>query len=412
MRIVNLVIFLLASAWLIWFYRGSLGLSSHETAVVELSDEAFIQAIIDGDRATVDVYLAADYNPNARNKRGDTALIWAVEYRDEALAGALLERGANPELSGSSGRSPLDWACRKGDPGMIRLLVEKGADVNTRNLRGETPLMHAARLNNLGAVRYLLEKGADPNAANDLGETALMAAVDEDAGDVIELLVVKGADPGQTAKNGETALSKAVGKDKARFFLSGEIVKRYPAIRADLDALVGTKIVNLDERPRITRDALERRVHHWTNTKRREQGLPELAYDPELVVVARTHSEDMARRRFFSHVNPSGENPTQRALSAGYSMAEKFTSGLAEHMVGENIFRGYTFSGGHGYLEDGVRHMTREWIEPEDIARTTVEDWMGSPGHRVNILNPHYDREGVGIFIDKDGKVYITQNFF
>jgi uncharacterized protein YkwD len=43
-----------------------------------------------------------------------------------------------------------------------------------------------------------------------------------------------------------------------------------------------------------------------------------LAFSRELTLAARAHSEDMATRQFFDHVNPDGANPTARAQAQGY----------------------------------------------------------------------------------------------
>ena len=51
------------------------------------------------------------------------------------------------------------------------------------------------------------------------------------------------------------------------------------------------------------------------------------------------------------------------------------------------------------------------WNSPADIALSTVSGWMSSSGHRQNILTSTYDREGIGITIAKDIKVYITEDF-
>lgn len=40
-----------------------------------------------------------------------------------------------------------------------------------------------------------------------------------------------------------------------------------------------------------------------------------------------------------------------------------------------------------------------------------VDSWMNSPGHRANILNPDYDRAGIGVAVDAEEAVYATQNF-
>jgi uncharacterized protein YkwD len=51
------------------------------------------------------------------------------------------------------------------------------------------------------------------------------------------------------------------------------------------------------------------------------------------------------------------------------------------------------------------------YMSIEETASQAVVGWMGSPGHRRNILEPSYDREGIGVGISADEKVYVTQNF-
>ena len=40
-------------------------------------------------------------------------------------------------------------------------------------------------------------------------------------------------------------------------------------------------------------------------------------------MIARAHSRDMQVRGFFSHDNPDGESPTDRAQKAGFSGLER-----------------------------------------------------------------------------------------
>jgi hypothetical protein len=58
---------------------------------------------------------------------------------------------------------------------------------------------------------------------------------------------------------------------------------------------------------------------------------------------------------------------------------------------------------------NGVKYY--DWNTLEEIAESTVEGWMNSPGHRKNILIPVWQREGIGVSIAPDDKVYITENF-
>jgi uncharacterized protein YkwD len=137
--------------------------------------------------------------------------------------------------------------------------------------------------------------------------------------------------------------------------------------------------------------ALERRVHHAINEQRKDRKLPELELEDRLSAIARAHSEDMARRRFFSHVNPDGADPTARGKRAGYVCRKVFGNTIREGLA-ENLFEGSPFR------------------SADDFARRSVSGWMNSPGHRRNVLEARYSRTGVGVAISGDG-VYVTQLF-
>ena len=57
------------------------------------------------------------------------------------------------------------------------------------------------------------------------------------------------------------------------------------------------------------------------------------------------------------------------------------------------------------------RSTTYEWNTADKIARTSVEGWMASHGHRENILNKRYEKTGVGIAIAANDQVLMTQVF-
>ncbi len=81
-----------------------------------------------------------------------------------------------------------------------------------------------------------------------------------------------------------------------------------------------------------------------------------LALNEHLTVAARLHSQDMADRGFFDHVNPDGLDPTDRALAQGYS-----------YSAGENIAAGY-------FTMDAVHTA-----------------WLQSLHHRLNVLSLYED---------------------
>lgn len=105
-----------------------------------------------------------------------------------------------------------------------------------------------------------------------------------------------------------------------------------------------------------------------------------LVWDERLAVVARQHSEDMARNGYFSHQGLDGSLPYTRVSRAG----------IQWRATGENIAK---FS---------------------DV-QAAQEGFMDEPkfqhNHRGNILNPAYTHVGVGIARGADGMLYITQEF-
>jgi uncharacterized protein YkwD len=151
---------------------------------------------------------------------------------------------------------------------------------------------------------------------------------------------------------------------------------------------------------------LAARVHELINSERQSYGLAPLAYDPALASIALSHSNDMALNNYFAHVNLAGKTPADRGNAAGYTCKKDYgsyyTIGIAENLFQNNLYTSVTET-------NGV--YTYDWTAPEEIARSSVTGWMNSEGHRKNILTPTYDREGIGVAIAADDKVYITENF-
>ena len=165
---------------------------------------------------------------------------------------------------------------------------------------------------------------------------------------------------------------------------------------------------NLREgQPSIDKLELERKVHELTNQYRIENGLDSLLFDEQLSKVARSHSKDMAKRNYFSHHTPEGADPTDRADSYGYK-CQKIIGNLIYSGIGENILQ--------NNLYDTVWYTaglptSYEWNTQDEIAQSAIDGWIGSPGHRENLLTETFDRQGIGVAIAADDKVYFTQNF-
>lgn len=97
------------------------------------------------------------------------------------------------------------------------------------------------------------------------------------------------------------------------------------------------------------------------NTFRASAGLPPLARSAALDAAAQAHAADMARNGFFGHRGSNGSTHGERIRAAGMSPC-----GAAENIA------------------DGP-------FTPSGV----MAGWMGSQGHRRNILNRRYSEYGL-----------------
>ncbi len=123
--------------------------------------------------------------------------------------------------------------------------------------------------------------------------------------------------------------------------------------------------------------AVEMEVVRLVNIERQKAGLSPFTASSELSKVARVKSEDMAKNNYFSHTSPTYGDP--------FTMMKSF--GIKYNTAGENIAKGYS------------------------SAQSVVNGWMNSPGHRANILNPSFNKIGVGLYKTSNGTAYWTQMF-
>ncbi|MER6995621.1 CAP domain-containing protein, partial [Streptomyces sp. NPDC000410] len=99
------------------------------------------------------------------------------------------------------------------------------------------------------------------------------------------------------------------------------------------------------------------------NAERDKAGCGPVRGNHKLARAARSHSTDMAARRYFDHTNPDGADPGDRIDAADYQWRR----------YGENIARG------------------------QQTPISVMDAWMNSPGHRANILNCAFKEIGVGV---------------
>jgi uncharacterized protein YkwD len=127
--------------------------------------------------------------------------------------------------------------------------------------------------------------------------------------------------------------------------------------------------------------SIERRVFDRVNDERIRNGRKGLQWADQAAAVARFHSTEMVDQRFFGHEDRQGRSPSMRADMLGLRDWRE---------IGENI----------AWLSGAV-----------DPVQRVVANWMHSPSHRKNILDPGYRESGVGLAMTRDGKYYFTQVF-
>jgi uncharacterized protein YkwD len=111
------------------------------------------------------------------------------------------------------------------------------------------------------------------------------------------------------------------------------------------------------------------------NEQRAKVGCAPVVEKATLGKLAQGLSKDMAKRHFFDHTDPDGNDPWDRAGLLGIL-----------NLGGENIARG------------------------QADAAAVMDAWMNSAGHRANILNCDFRTLGVG-FASAPGGPWWTQDF-
>lgn len=89
-----------------------------------------------------------------------------------------------------------------------------------------------------------------------------------------------------------------------------------------------------------------------------------LSWSEQLSQAARFHAEDMTRRRYFAHTSPEGGSVSDRVQSFGY----RFLT------LGENIA-----------------------AVPVDKIELVMDEWLQSPGHCANMMNPLFTELGAAV---------------
>lgn len=121
-----------------------------------------------------------------------------------------------------------------------------------------------------------------------------------------------------------------------------------------------------------------RRMVTLVNAERAKHRLPPLRAEATLMQIADFYACRMAEAHFFAHVDPyDGSTVDSRATSFGYPFMK----------IGENLATG------------------------QRAAEEVFDDWMKSPGHRANILDPAFTEIGVSVKLGGPNGPYWVQEF-
>jgi uncharacterized protein YkwD len=119
----------------------------------------------------------------------------------------------------------------------------------------------------------------------------------------------------------------------------------------------------------------EKIIFQYANKERAARGLLPLKWSDDLARAARYHAVRMAQQNTLSHQFRGESDPAGRAREAGAHFSA----------MAENVAEGPTPEGLH-------------------------EQWMKSPPHRANLLDPELNSIGVGI-AQRNGQIFAVQDF-
>lgn len=124
---------------------------------------------------------------------------------------------------------------------------------------------------------------------------------------------------------------------------------------------------------------MEKQIIHKINQIRAKKRLSQLSYNPTLTGVARRHSYNMSKHRYFSHQDHLGQSVLQRVQRTGIPL----------RLVAENL----------------------SWTSnAKNPVNTAIQSWLDSPSHLKTLLDPRLQETGVGI-ARRGSEFYFTQVF-
>lgn len=195
------------------------------------------------------------------------------------------------------------------------------------------------------------------------------------------------------------------GYNSNTFFAIDDLQKRIPKV------FVNTALLNAA-------------IFGHTNLERIKHGLKPFQFHEKLMQMATLHSEQMREHKFFDHENKFDSrfktlsDRLEQVKDSSFQGLMSFAENIADcPVIKANESFTYSIKNGvvHFYSMNGKEFFPYTYSE---MAKSVVDAWMNSPGHRANILNHNYLYLGCGCASyenKKDGYSItyfkLTQNF-
>lgn len=145
----------------------------------------------------------------------------------------------------------------------------------------------------------------------------------------------------------------------------------------------------------------------YLNRERSSRGLQNVSKRSVLTEMGREHSQDMAEKEYFAHVEPDGDTIKDRYEQRGLlPECELPIGGSDRYYAGaENIAQPHVNS---RLRVDWAEGGTYSVYDEQDVAWAVFQMWMHSEPHRKAMLVSSADEAGLGIYITDSDEAYVS----
>jgi ankyrin repeat protein len=160
-----------------------------EPAAAPVSQEALMEAALQGDMGTIRRALDQKHEVNARDPAARTALMYAAFNGHADAVRLLLAAGADVNAQDQIGSSALMYAASGPSAETVRILIDAGAEIDMIDSNEHfTALMWAAAEGQAENIKLLLEHGADITLQDVDGDTAESFAAQKGHTVIVQIL--------------------------------------------------------------------------------------------------------------------------------------------------------------------------------------------------------------------------------